>query len=811
MRAARPVFVAGLSALASAAIGQVLVQGRVLDERGREPMAFVHVLQAGERQGATTGIDGRFELAVERLPTTLRFSFVGYEALTLSVSDAGPHVVRMRPANLELRPVEVLPGENPAHRIIKRVYANRKVNDGLRTRAHRYTSYAKTIFTAALDSAVLNDPEKRAALDSSDQKAMDFLERNHLLLVESATRRVFVPPASEKEEVIAMRVSGLKDPSMAALAASTSTFSLYEPAIELNEKNYLSPIGPSSWERYLFDLRDTLYQGTDTVFVIAYQPRSGRKFDALKGVLHVHTASYALQAVIAEPVERTGGFSIKLQQRFKPIAGTWFPVELNTFFYLDFAQVNTWKTMGVGRVYLKDLEVDAPEAPVPISRKETRGPAFVMDRIETRQDDALWERLRTDTLSLQERNTYQVIDSLSEAEGIERKVRWLGRMASGRAGIGPVDVLLDRLLHFNGYEGLRAGLGLATNQKVSRVFTLAGYGAYGFADGAWKYGGELRLRPRPGRSPSIRLAYANDVEESGGVEFRGYARPLLANEGYRLFYVDRMDRLERFKAEVAWRIGGLRTWAGTERSERVNLLGYQYARQVAEGITVLEDRWTTGALTLGLRYAHREKVARVPNGEFGLGTRWPVLYVDGWYAVKGLWQGALETWRVAAMVEKSFRPRLLGETSVRVVGFMADPRAPYPFLYNMRGTWSDRFPLAVRNTFETMRPNEFLADRHVSLHLRHSFGNLLVKGRKFKPVPVLVANAGWGALSVPELHRGFAFTPMRAYYEAGVQLDNLVRMNFTGFGIGAFYRLGPETLPRWQDNLALKLSLALGG
>jgi hypothetical protein len=52
---------------------------------------------------------------------------------------------------------------------------------------------------------------------------------------------------------------------------------------------------------------------------------------------------------------------------------------------------------------------------------------------------------------------------------------------------------------------------------------------------------------------------------------------------------------------------------------------------------------------------------------------------------------------------------------------------------------------------------------------------------------------------------------MRAYYEAGVQLDNLVRMNFTGFGIGAFYRLGPETLPRWQDNLALKLSLALGG
>lgn len=808
--------IAGTLAVCSlGAVAQFTVTGRVIDERTREPMAFVHVLQAGERQGAISGIDGRFELPVDRLPATLRLSFVGYEALVLEVHDKGPHVLRMRVTTLELRPVEVLPGENPAHRIIKRVYANRKANDGLRNRAHRYTSYAKTIFTAALDSALLNDPERLAALDSSDQRMMDFLEKNHLLLVESATKRVFVPPDHEKEEVIAMRVSGLKDPTMAALAASTSTFSLYEPTIAINERNYLSPIGPNSWERYLFQLQDTLYQGADTVFVIAYQPRSGRRFDALKGVLHVHTGSYALQAVIAEPAERQAGVGLKLQQRFRPIAGTWFPVELNSFIHLDFVQVNKWKTMGVGRIYLKDLEVDGPEEPVPITKRETRGPAFVMDRIDTRQDDALWERLRTDTLSLRERSTYHTIDSLSEAEGLERKARWAGRLASGRAGLGPVDVLLDRLLQYNGYEGLRAGLGIATNRKVSRVFTAMGYGAYGFADRTWKYGGELRVRPRPGRSPTLRLGYANDVAESGGLvhqaaDFRGYARPLLANESYRLFFVDRMDRSERLYAEVGWRLGGLRAWAGTERAERWNTLGYQYAREAAEGVVLLEDRWTTGALTLGLRYAHREKVARLPGGEFGLGTRWPVLHVDGWYAVKDLWEGELETWRVAAMVEKTFKPRMLGETSVRVLGGMADDRAPYPFLFNPRGTFSQRLPVAVRNTFETMRPNEFLADRHVVVHLRHSFGNLLLKTRRWRPVPVVVANAGWGALARPQAHRNFSFRPLRAYYEAGLQVDNLLRMNFTAFGVGAFYRLGPETWPRWQDNLALKVTLGLG-
>src|SRR5690606_22249493 len=156
----------------------------------------------------------------------------------------------------ELQTVEVLPGENPAHRIINNVRENRKQNDGMHERSHRYRSYSKTIFTAALDSAILNDPEKLAALDTNDREAVDWLDRQHLLMMESATAKSFIPPAAEKEEVLAMRVSGLKDPSLLALAASTKTFSVYAPQIDLYEKSYLGPIGPGSTDRYLFLLQD---------------------------------------------------------------------------------------------------------------------------------------------------------------------------------------------------------------------------------------------------------------------------------------------------------------------------------------------------------------------------------------------------------------------------------------------------------------------------------------------------------------------------------------------------------------------------
>ncbi|MCB0769719.1 MAG: carboxypeptidase-like regulatory domain-containing protein [Flavobacteriales bacterium] len=786
---------------------QVAVTGRVLDERTGEPLAFVHLLPVGERDGATTDIDGRFRIEVSALPVLLRFSYVGYAGLDLSVNDAGPHLVRMRRGAVELREVDITPTDNPAHRIIERVHAGRKVNDNMRNRAHRYTSYSKTVFTAAMDSALLGDSTRLASLDTSDREAVDWLEKHHLLLIESATSKQFIPPASEKEEVLAMRVSGLKDPSLLAMVASTKTFSIYQPQIIVNDKAFLSPIGPNSTDHYLFVLQDTLYEAADSVFVISYQPRSGKNFTGLKGVLWVNTDGYALQNVIAEPVEREGGTGIKLQQQFKRIRsnGTsgWFPVQLNTFLYFDFMQVNSWKVMGIGRAYLKDIELDAS-----IAKKDVRGPDLVMDKLAARRDDHYWAALRTDTLQEKDLRTYHVVDSVSEAEGLETKLKWLDRLTTGRAPIGPIDLRIDRLIAFNGYEGLRLGAGAATNAKVSRYASLGGYFAYGFQDEAWKYGGDLTITPRPGRELELTFAYANDVEESGGVAFPG--RPAtFSTESYRLFYMDRMDRIERFSAQLAFRVNNsLKLWFGTDRTDRLNVIGYEYAKPAAEGVTVLQDRFLTGGVTAGFRFAFRERIVRLPDRQMNLGTRWPILQAQVWRSFEGIWEGDLATWRASAQVEKTFRVRQLGDLSVRVLGGVADTKAPYPFLFNLRGTNGSGLLLATQNTFETMHPNEFLADHYLSLHVRHSFGNLLFKGKKFRPVPVVVGSAVWGGMSDPGSHRGYTFRPLNdGYYEAGLQIDQVLKMGMTGFGVGAFYRLGPYALPEAMDNLALKMTL----
>lgn len=792
-------------------VAQMTLTGRVVDSKTNEPLAFVHLVPQEMRDGSTSDIDGRFSITVAELPIRLHFSYVGYAGQTVLVETNGPLLVRMQRSAVELREVDITPTENPAHRIIKQVYANRKVNDGLRNYAHRYKSYSKVVFTADVDSVITADPEKFAALDTSDRAAIEFLEKQYILLIESVTAKRFIPPAAEQEEVLAMRVSGLKDPSLLAMVASTKTFSVYEPQIQVNERTYLSPIGPGSTKQYLFLLQDTLYQGKDSIFVISYQPRSGKNFEALKGVLWVTTDGYALQNVIAEPVEREGGANIKLQQQFERVTNngtsTWFPIQLNTFVYFDMLKINSMKMVAIGRSYLKEVELDPM-----IQRKEVRGPDLIMEKVAGKRDDAFWNGYRTDTLDVKELRTYHTIDSISSAENLELKLKWAERLLSGRIPVGPFDLLLDRFMRLNDYEGYRLGAGATTNDKVTRYASLGGYFAYGFKDKEWKYGGDLTLKPKPGRDLNLKLAYANDVDESGSTVFPAKQILNFSSETYRSLFISRMDRIERFSAELGFRINSsLKAWVGTERAERLNVIGYQYVQPAGEGVTVLQDRFLTGAITAGFRFAYREQIVRLPDRQYSSGTRWPVLQVHAFRSVKGLWEGDLDTWRVFAQLDKTFRIRRFGDLSVRALGGVADPNAPYPFLFNPRATFLRRIPIAAQNTFETMHPNEFLADNFASVHVRHSFGNLLYKGKKFRPVPILIASAGWGGLSKPGNHRGYSFNSMeKGFYEGGIQIDQLLRNNLIGIGIAALYRFGPYTLPDPTDNLALKLSLSVG-
>ncbi|MDZ7848320.1 MAG: hypothetical protein U5L96_17060 [Owenweeksia sp.] len=51
--------------------------------------------------------------------------------------------------------------------------------------------------------------------------------------------------------------------------------------------------------------------------------------------------------------------------------------------------------------------------------------------------------------------------------------------------------------------------------------------------------------------------------------------------------------------------------------------------------------------------------------------------------------------------------------------------------------------------------------------------------------------------------------PRHGYYEAGLEFNRLLNLTLAELGLGFYYRVGPYSLPRFEDNFAAKLRLKL--
>lgn len=149
--------------------------------------------------------------------------------------------------------------------------------------------------------------------------------------ISDKVRRKYLKPGNDNEVLTASRVSGFGDPMLTLLMSQIQSFSFYKTLITISDKNYVNPISPGSTDKYFFLLEDTIYDNSDTVFVISYRPKRNTHFDALKGLLYIHTAGWALQCVTAEPNKSEQGISVRIKQNYaRPDSIHWFPLQLHT-------------------------------------------------------------------------------------------------------------------------------------------------------------------------------------------------------------------------------------------------------------------------------------------------------------------------------------------------------------------------------------------------------------------------------------------------------------------------------------------------
>jgi len=133
---------------------QTTINGQITDTKS-EPLAFVNMIVNNDnRRGQITDIDGLFSIENVKVGDKLHLSYLGYEPLiyTITKADFSKKItIQMQTASFQLEEIAVIAGENPAHRIIKKVIKNRNQNNPEKYDKFRCETYNKMLISELID------------------------------------------------------------------------------------------------------------------------------------------------------------------------------------------------------------------------------------------------------------------------------------------------------------------------------------------------------------------------------------------------------------------------------------------------------------------------------------------------------------------------------------------------------------------------------------------------------------------------------------------------------------------------------------
>ncbi len=794
----------------SSLFAQHTLSGKVIDERNRQPLAFVNVVVNEGLQGVITDINGKYEIVANEPLVKVKFSSIGYEPKeVLLQTDQKKCNVALTPVTFELGEVTVEAGENPAHRIIDSLMAHRKANNPNSLESYRYKIYDQMVIT--IDSTELGNALTQQREAETLKMFDSILQKSDLMVMETASEVLFKAPDRKLQNVLGTKIAGMRNPTFVYLVNSMQSISFYDETVNVTGTDYVNPISQGSKTHYFFTLEavNPIGQG-DSLYVISFHPMRGSTFNGLRGTMTINSDGWALQSVKASPNEQGGLFVADIQQLYQKVEGQWFPKQLNTNLKFPSVVVDidgiAFPMVAIGKSYLTDIEIN-PE----LSKRQFSDIEIKVDPDAGFRDETFWDAHRIDSLTERVKATYILVDSLTEGTDIFDRVLGLTDkiMTESALPVGPINIDLEKILNISGTRGLYFGLGLSTNDRLSRWFSLNGFFGYWTRINSLDYGGGLKLKLNRQRQMELDFKYSHKSEPIG--EFGG----LLEKEGSSLFttsnykyqfYENIHARRDRFDVTYSTRFARhFKAFLNFSTSHKH--YNAQYFHVPSDSLT--EARFTVAEVKL--RFAYNEKFLSTTQGIRSLGTTAPIVWISYQHAFPNLLGGQYEYDRVKFEVSKNFYTHYIGVSKVVLQAGYASESCPVMETFDILGTY-DRFGIYSPGSFSTMRFDEFFCDRFVALYLSHNFNGMLWKTNSqwFKPELSIITNIGWGDMKRAEAYPDKNFKTMdKGYIESGIILDGLMSTPLTKVGAGVFYRYGPYAFDNIWSNFAWKWSATI--
>jgi Family of unknown function (DUF5686)/CarboxypepD_reg-like domain len=811
---------------------QFQVNGIVKENATNKPLPFA-TISCNNGTNTVTDVDGKFNISSKTVISSFEVSYIGFLKKTIEIeSKKNYYVVALTQKTNDLNEIIIL-GINPALAIIQKTIAHKATNNPQKKlSSFEFKAYNKLIVTAnpdsingKIDSVFIekNTVPTFTKIDSSNYKFKEIIRQQHLFQTEKISLYQFKTPTL-KETILATKMAGFKQPIYEIIAFNLQSFSIYDSSYELFETKYNSPIATDALKDYNYKLLDSVLVDGRKTYMVYFKNKKKRKASGLEGVLYIDQENYA----IAKAVMRIKGLldiSGIHEFQYIPEEKIWFPTH-KTFQIVKGKNDDDLKILGGTIQFDGDVEKDFKPR-----KKEASDYIYLLSQsnafdikynipvqikkaaisIEIKDDainkpESFWNNYRKDSLDSRSQKTYLVLDSISVKRRIESRISFGRKIINGFLPAGPIDLDLRKIISFNNYEGFRLGIGGITNEHFSKKYKIEGYTNYGTKDGAFKY--NLGVGTRLGKFSNswIGVSYTDDIREIASTVFA------IDKRVFKI-YDPRPINISTFYNYVSWKTFIEtkiipKTESVWELSHTVVEPKFNYAFNLNNKLYTIFNMTTA---MVSLRWNPFSDYMQTPTGRIEVEKRFPKFTFQFTKSLPKIWHNDFDFSKIDFRTEYEKKYLNGQKTNLLFEAGYAFGDVPLTHLYNTspnnitKETIIQRITFSGKNSFETMFFNEFFSSEYAFFQFKHGFSRVTLF-KKIKPSLVLVSRMAWGNLQKPEQHVGIDYKTLnKGYFESGIELNQI----FKGLGLSGFYRYGPNQLPKFEDNIAIKISFVL--
>ncbi|QGY43353.1 hypothetical protein GM418_06675 [Maribellus comscasis] len=763
------------------------VSGKITDAGTGEPIPYANIIFKGTYIGTMSDVNGNYQISTAKPTGEIDVSAIGYkkQSASIKMNESNKIDFVLEEEVVELGEIKILPGENPANILLRKIVDNKDRNNPDNFLSWNSQIYSKIEFDIKNVKSSLKDKKllEQFAFVFDYIDSMEIQGKTFLPVFFNETVSSFYHDAKNKkdrEEIIANKASGMTIDMFSQFTGKMyEDVNIYENYITFSDIGLISPVNNLGLQFYKYYLLDSAQVNGSKIYEVSFKPKLPQE-PVFKGKFWVEDGSFALTKLEMQLSEKANvNFVNNLQYKieFEKTDSTWTPRNESIIADVDLQKDKNSKHLGV--IVRKNNIYEHFKFGSVAKKVETlKEPITVTDGVMDKSDD-YWEKTRPVELQQRESDIYEMVDSVvnlpiyNTAQEIIHTL-YYGYVDLGKIELGPYYYMYSK----NKVEGNRFRFGARTTYDFDTHFRFNAYGAYGTLDDKFKYGGGLEYFFSVKPLDVISLQAKHDMEMLGKSDNafmeENFMTTLLSKRlNSKLNMTDRVD----FLANHEWRLG-VSSEFGISYAKFNSAPYVPFLNQAGEEVPYLKS----GEIKLGMRYAPGEDIVQDDFDRSSFANYDPTFMLSATKGIKGFLGGDYNYWKVNAGFSDRININPIGFSMVYLQAGKIWGDVPFPFLKIHEGNETYAYDTYA---FNMMNYQEFISDTYASIFWEHHFVGFFLNKmplfRKLKWREIAGMRSLWGSyngnhensLLLPGEMKGLGGMP---YTEFSLGLENILKV-----------------------------------